>query len=48
MPIILLDEEPMSGNLTKTLSQQVVGRISWPLNQNQVLHICLKPECLRQ
>lgn len=43
MPIILLGDEPMSGNLTKTLSQQVVGRICWPLNQHQVLeaiHSC--------
>jgi sigma-54 dependent transcriptional regulator, flagellar regulatory protein len=43
MPIIMLDDEPMSGDVSKKISQQVVGRISWPLKQHAVLeaiHAC--------
>ncbi len=43
MPVILLDDVPMSGDISNRLSQQIVGRISWPLKQHQVLeaiHSC--------
>ena len=43
MPILLLDDVPMSGNITQQLSQHIVGRIGWPLRQNEVLeaiHSC--------
>ena len=43
MPVILLDDVPMSGGLSNRVSQQIVGRISWPLKQHQVLeaiHSC--------
>jgi len=43
IPLLLLDDEPMSGDISQQLSQQVVGRISWPLHHNEVLeaiHAC--------
>lgn len=43
MPLLLLDDVPMSGNISKQLSQQIVGRISWPLKHHEVLeaiHSC--------
>ncbi|WP_196137310.1 sigma-54 dependent transcriptional regulator [Aliikangiella sp. G2MR2-5] len=43
MPVILLDDVPMSGGISNKLSQQIVGRIEWPLKHNQVLeaiHSC--------
>ncbi|MCW8878765.1 MAG: sigma-54 dependent transcriptional regulator [Kangiellaceae bacterium] len=43
MPILLLDDVTMSGDISTKLSQQIVGRISWPLKHNQVLeaiHSC--------
>ncbi|MGX5174557.1 sigma-54 dependent transcriptional regulator [Aliikangiella sp. IMCC44653] len=43
MPVILLDDIAASGDLSNEQSQQVVGRISWPLKQNEVLesiHSC--------
>jgi sigma-54 specific flagellar transcriptional regulator A len=39
MPLILLDDEPMSGDISNKLSQQIVGRISWPLKHNEVLEV---------
>ncbi|WP_444994889.1 sigma-54 dependent transcriptional regulator [Aliikangiella sp. IMCC44359] len=43
MPILMLDDIPMSGGISSQLSQQIVGRISWPLKHNEVLeaiHSC--------
>ncbi|TQV86729.1 sigma-54 dependent transcriptional regulator [Aliikangiella coralliicola] len=43
MPVLLLDDIAMSGDISNQLSQQIVGRISWPLRQNEVLeaiHSC--------
>ena len=43
MPLLMLDDVPMSGNISHQLSQQIVGRISWPLKHNEVLeaiHSC--------
>ncbi|MET1255038.1 sigma-54 dependent transcriptional regulator [Aliikangiella maris] len=43
MPILMLDDVPMSGGISSQLSRQIVGRISWPLKHNEVLeaiHSC--------
>ncbi len=43
MPVILLDDVNMSGKLSNNVSQQIVGRIHWPLNQKEILatvHAC--------
>ena len=43
LPILMLDDEPLSGEISHQLSQQIVGRISWPLKHNEVLeaiHSC--------
>lgn len=43
MPILMLDDVAMSGGISRKLSQQIVGRISWPLKHNEVLeaiHSC--------
>jgi sigma-54 dependent transcriptional regulator, flagellar regulatory protein len=39
IPLILLDDEPMSGDISHKLAQQIVGRISWPLKHNEVLEV---------
>lgn len=39
MPLILLDDEPMSGDISHKLALQVVGRLGWPLKHNEVLEV---------
>ncbi len=43
LPVIMLDDVHVSGNISSQASQQIVGRLSWPLKQNQILeaiHSC--------
>ncbi len=43
MPVVMLDDVAFSGDASTQASQLVVGRITWPLNQNEVLeaiHSC--------
>jgi len=43
MPILMLDDVPMTGDISHQLSRQIVGRIGWPLKHNEVLeaiHSC--------
>lgn len=43
MPVLMLDDVAMTGNISHQLSQQIVGRISWPLKHNDILeaiHSC--------
>ncbi len=37
MPVVMLDDVPVSGDLTTPASQLIVGRIKWPLHHNEIL-----------
>ncbi|TQV75327.1 sigma-54-dependent Fis family transcriptional regulator [Aliikangiella marina] len=39
MPVLLLDDVQMTGNISQKLSRQIVGRLSWPLKQSEVLEV---------
>lgn len=39
MPVLLLDDVQMTGNISQKLSRQIVGRLSWPLKHSEVLEV---------
>ncbi|MDQ7049267.1 MAG: sigma-54 dependent transcriptional regulator [Enterobacterales bacterium] len=39
MPVVLLDDVVFTGDVTKPASELVVGRITWPLHQNEILTV---------
>ena len=51
MPVVMLDDVVFSGNASAAGTQLVVGRISWPLQQNEILeaiHACQSCQSCRQ